>query len=256
MQIALSWHESAKGIEILTVPGKPGTGPWRLERIFPLSQDEALSAGDIDRDGKLDLLLGTVWLRNEGSAWHAFPIDPGRTKPDRNRLADINGDGRLDAIVGFEAISRLGDVVWYEQGVDPRLPWKRHRVGTVTGPMSLDVADFDGDGDLDIMVGEHNLKNPETARLVLFENVDGRGSNWRGISCTLVTSIMMGPLPWTLTATVILMCVPMVGAREGSDLRESHSGRKAEMPMVTFPPARHFHVSLWVLRTEVDVLWT
>ncbi len=179
LQIALSWHESAKGIEILTVPGKPGTAPWRLERIFPLSQDEALSAGDIDRDGKLDLLLGTVWLRNEGSAWHAFSIDPGRTKPDRNRLADINGDGRLDAIVGFEAISRLGDVAWYEQGVDPRLPWKRHLVGTVTGPMSLDVADFDGDGDLDIMVGEHNLKNPETARLILFENVDGRGNNWQ-----------------------------------------------------------------------------
>lgn len=179
LQIALSWHESARGIELLTVPGKPGTAPWRLERIFPLSQDEALSAGDIDRDGNLDLLLGTVWLRNEGSAWHASPIDPERTKPDRNRLADINGDGRMDAIVGFEAISRPGHVAWYEQGVDARAPWKRHFVGTVTGPMSLDVADFDGDGDLDIMVGEHNLKNPETARLILFENVDGRGNNWQ-----------------------------------------------------------------------------
>lgn len=46
-------------------------------------------------------------------------------------------------------------------------------------PRRLDVTDFDGDGDLDIVVGEHYLKNPETARLILFEDVDGRGSNWR-----------------------------------------------------------------------------
>jgi len=179
LQIALSWHASDHGIELLTVPAKPATDPWRLERIFPLSQDEALSAGDIDRDGRLDLLLGTVWLRNEGAAWRALAIDPQRTKPDRNRLADLNGDGRLDAIVGFEAISQPGDVVWYEQGTDLRQPWQRHHVGTVIGPMSLDVADFDGDGDLDIIVGEHNLKNPSAARLVLFENENGRGTSWR-----------------------------------------------------------------------------
>jgi hypothetical protein len=45
--------------------------------------------------------------------------------------------------------------------------------------MSLDVVDIDGDGDLDIVVGEHNLKNPTTARLVVFENFDGRGGQWR-----------------------------------------------------------------------------
>lgn len=179
LEIALSWHASDRGIEMLTVPVNPATDPWRLERIFPLSQDEALSAGDIDRDGRLDLLLGTVWLRNEGTSWRALAVDPARTKPDRNRLADINGDGCLDAVVGFEAISQPGDVVWYEQGTDVRQPWHRHHIGTVIGPMSLDVADFDGDGDLDIIVGEHNLKNPSTARLVLFENENGRGTRWR-----------------------------------------------------------------------------
>ncbi len=69
--------------------------------------------------------------------------------------------------------------VWYEQGSDSRAPWNRHLVGTVVGPMSLDVVDIDGDGDLDIIVGEHNLKNPETARLLVFENFDGHGGQWR-----------------------------------------------------------------------------
>ena len=145
-----------------------------------MSQEEALSAGDIDRDGYIDLLLGTRWLRNEGRGrWSVHSIDPNKDKPDRNRLADINGDGRLDAVVGFEAISVAGDVSWYEQGSDSRLPWKRHLVGTVIGPMSLDVVDMDGDGDLDIVVGEHNLKKPDMARLLVFENIDGHGGRWR-----------------------------------------------------------------------------
>jgi hypothetical protein len=177
-QVALSWHEAAMGIELLTIPVRPATEAWRLQRIFPLSQDEALSAGDIDDDGRLDLLLGTAWLRNDGSAWHALAIDPDQTKPDRNRLADINGDGRLDVIVGFEATSSLGDVVWYEQSADQTRRWYKHLVGKVVGPMSLDVADFDLDGDRDIVVGEHDLESSARARLVLFENEDGKGTRW------------------------------------------------------------------------------
>ena len=124
-------------------------------------------------------MLGTVWLRNSPEGWHRFTIDPGRTNPDRNRLADINRDGKLDAVVGFEAISRRGGVIWYEQGPVATQPWIPHLIGTVIGPMSLDVADFDGDGDLDVVVGEHNLEHPDRARLLLFENVDGRGRQWR-----------------------------------------------------------------------------
>jgi hypothetical protein len=183
-RVALSWHrpasETDKGIQMLTVPKRPADEPWRIERIARESQDEALSTGDIDRDGRVDLLLGTRWMRNEGGSWRSYKIDPENVNPpDRNRLADINGDGRLDAIVGFRAISTAGDVVWYEQGANPSAPWTRHLVGTVVGPMSLDVVDIDGDGDPDIVAGEHNLKNPGTARLLVFENLDGHGGRWR-----------------------------------------------------------------------------
>jgi hypothetical protein len=60
------------------------------------------------------LLLGTQWVRNTDSAWEPHTIGP-EPMPDRNRLAEINGDGRLDAVVGFEAISAQGEVAWYEQ---------------------------------------------------------------------------------------------------------------------------------------------
>jgi hypothetical protein len=44
--------------------------------------------------------------------------------------------------------------------------------------MSLDVGDMDGDGDFDVVVGEHNLKDPTSAKLYIFENVDGKGKAW------------------------------------------------------------------------------
>ena len=38
---------------------------------------------------------------------------------------------------------------------------------------------MDGDSDFDVVVGEHYPANPGAARMLLYENVDGRGTNWR-----------------------------------------------------------------------------
>ena len=177
-QVALSWHIEGRGIQVLTVPPDPVRQPWPLEQISTVSQDEALSAGDIDRDGRTDLLLGTMWLRNGAGGWQVVRLAD-KPMPDRNRLVDVNGDGRLDAVVGFQAISTRGDVVWYEQPLDARRTWLRRRIATIIGPMSLDVGDVDLDGDVDVVAGEHHLADPSAAKLYLFENLDGRGAEWR-----------------------------------------------------------------------------
>jgi hypothetical protein len=91
----------------------------------------------------------------------------------------MNGDGRLDAVVGFEAISRPGDVLWFEQGKNATEAWRPHAVATLVGPMSLDVGDVDDDADPDIVVGEHNLDRPDEAGLYIVENTDGRGLEWK-----------------------------------------------------------------------------
>ena len=179
VQIALSWHEEGKGIHLLAVPTDPSNAIWPLSKISDFSQDEALSSGDIDRDGDADILLGTKWLRNNGSSWEFMTIRDTYGPPDRNILADINRDGKLDAVVGFEAISKPGKLVWYEQKGRPSAPlWEEHLIGVITGPMSLDVGDIDNDGDLDVVAGEHNIEEPSRAKLYFFENEDGRGTSW------------------------------------------------------------------------------
>ncbi len=208
LEVALSWHESGHGIQMLTVPSKPESDLWSWRIISDTSQDEQLSAADIDRNGILDLLLGTQWLCNDcplsralwlnsftaryprygraldrflgtwGQKWRVQTVCETPGAPDRNRPADINGDGRLDAVVGFEAISVPGKLAWYEQPVSSAELWKEHVVAYVVGPMSLDVADMDGDGDMDIVVGEHNLKDPQSSKLFVFENADGKGETW------------------------------------------------------------------------------
>lgn len=179
-RLFLSWHRPGMGLQSVAVPARPEAGRWTWERVSLHSQDEELGAADVDRDGDTDLVTGTRWLRNEGdTSWTALALHAGGGLPDRHRLADVDRDGRLDVVVGYEAIGRPGLLAWYEQGADPAAPWSEHPVDRPVGPMSLDVADMDGDGDPDILVGEHNTARPESGRLLLYENRDGRGRRWR-----------------------------------------------------------------------------
>jgi hypothetical protein len=178
LRVALSWHSGNTVLQQLAVPADPSVETWTISQLSAVSQNEALAIDDIDRDGDPDLLLGTQWLRNDGGIWTAFTLMQTADKADRNRLVDVNGDGRLDAVVGYEAISVIGKVAWYEQPADPTGYWTEHVIAEIIGPMSLDVVDMDGDGDQDVVAGEHNKNAPESARLFIFENIDGDGGQW------------------------------------------------------------------------------
>ena len=183
LEIALSWHSAATGIQMLTIPETdPTLATWRWRSVSTVSLGEDLSTGDVDGDRDQDLVLGTLWLENPGWTPHAIgAVDDlrgygGRPEPDRNRLADLDGDGDPDVVIGLE---RGREIVWFENprpAGKVRESWKRRILGAFEGQgFSMDVADFDRDGDPDIVVGEH--KGSTHNRVLLMEN-DGTGSNW------------------------------------------------------------------------------
>jgi len=181
LQVFLSWHRDGGGIFSLSVPDDPVRLRWTSRLVSPTvsspPQGEDLALGDIDGDNDLDLLLGNKWLRNDGDHWTAFTLaEIAEGEPDRCRLADVNGDGRLDAVVSLE---KGTSVLWFEQPEDPTQLWTQHRIGVVEGQgFSMDVADFNLDGRPDVVVGEHRGK--PTNRVIIFENT-GLAENWKPV---------------------------------------------------------------------------
>ena len=178
-QVVLSWQNGdtgKSGVELLPVPSTQAS-----TTIHPASQGEGLSVGDIDGDGDLDVYQGTRWLRNDAGIWTSFQSSTiggdgtATGTPDRNRLVDMDLDGDLDAVVGFAHFSGLtNDLYWFENPTDPTLLWPVHTVAQgVAGGWSLDAADMDRDGDIDVVLGEHY----GNGRVLVFEN-DGVGASF------------------------------------------------------------------------------
>lgn len=77
-------------------------------------------------------------------------------------VGDVDGDGHQGVIMGEEKLDYetqslpFSRLVSFKSGSDLRAPWNMHAIDTVRCPHSVDVADLDGDGELEIIVGEHD----------------------------------------------------------------------------------------------------
>lgn len=114
--------------------------------------NEGIAAGDIDGDGKLDLVAGRNWYRN--GDWTPRPVRSiddwnGYVESNGDYLFDVDGDGRLDVIAG----SFLPTTVhWYhnpgEEGLRLGKQWTKHLL-VDTGAKANEgqmFEDIDGDG--------------------------------------------------------------------------------------------------------------
>ncbi len=156
------------------------SGPGSEARITGFNMDYA----DINGDNRLDIIViasqGLLfWLKQPATvndSWHSSQI--GTFSPDSLvsvRLADIDGDGDLDAFAGgysrgprdmdgpeIGVNDALGRIGWFENpGIDPHILWKRHDISRRKRGMydKWLARDMDDDGDLD-MVGTRGNSFP------------------------------------------------------------------------------------------------
>ena len=172
---------SVAGFLLLGICGGPllAQAPYRQEILpgfssFDFGERSSPEAADLDGDGDFDLVVGNQlgWLQyfeNVGTA--AAPeflerrggddpfdgVDAGDlSKPS---LADLDGDGDLDAVVG----NQEGRLLYFANTGDTGAPafvqvtGSADPFGAIAASIrsSPDLADLDGDGDLDLVVGTY-----------------------------------------------------------------------------------------------------
>ena len=161
-------YASKGGIYLLEADG---LDDWPVSLIGPDASDEGFDVADVDGDGDLDLAAGyqelggvtemptfVVWFENPGDGseyWNRHELGRTQFAIDRVEMADMNGDERVDVIVSEER----------DPGNDPDASlyvflqrdtgWQRQIIVTQYSMNNLDAADFDQDGDQDIVTAEH-----------------------------------------------------------------------------------------------------
>lgn len=148
---------------------------WKRQTI-DTPPGEGLDLGDLDGDGDLDIAAGTNWYANASGSqqWnkHSFVLKTQQNwgKLTRNAIADMNGDGKQDIVLshaeGEGRVSWFENPTWVEHIIEPE---------SLKGAHSLEVADFDGDGDPDVFVGEMNTGG---GRVMVYENRDN-SDRWK-----------------------------------------------------------------------------
>jgi len=153
------------------------------------SAAEDAAIADVNGDGFLDIMIAAelshlIYFQNPGQdirnqVWERLilPMTRGRGSYIRVFLADLDGDGRPEAIAPNKGAQRPAVADYrrstaasiYKFTGDPLdgSSWQEIELGRFSNPRNSEPIDIDQDGDLDIIVGS-NGEN----RIILFENID------------------------------------------------------------------------------------
>ncbi|WP_400079242.1 T9SS type A sorting domain-containing protein [Winogradskyella sp. R77965] len=170
-QDKVSWYENIDS-----------QGSFSSQQVITTSADgvNSIFAADIDSDGDIDLLSSSynddkiAWYENLdglGSFGNQQVITTSANGANSVFAADIDSDGHLDVLISsyldddiswYRNTDGLGNFNWYDQEIIST---------SVNGPNSVFAADFDNDGDIDILSGSIVDK-----KIAWYENIDGLGN--------------------------------------------------------------------------------
>jgi hypothetical protein len=115
----------------------------------------SLEAGDLDGNGLDDLLIGSevgntlAFIPSTGIGFGTELLIVSDPAPRLTKPVDMDGDGDLDLIIGSEALGTVG--VDLNNGNAQFSPQPRQQLDGGLGVTSVATADFDTDGNLDVV---------------------------------------------------------------------------------------------------------
>jgi hypothetical protein len=161
------------------------TGPFEAASDYPAGTSPvALAAGDFNGDQKLDLAVANAGARGvasnvsvligNGDGSFQPPVNyPAGIGPTSVAVGDFNGDGKLDLVVANAGIStEFGTLsVFIGNGDGTFQAATSYTLGI--DPTSVVIADFNGDGELDLAVSVSGTIGANGTVAVLLGNGDG-----------------------------------------------------------------------------------